>query len=239
MFKGYKILALICARGGSKGISNKNLKSISGKPLIAWTIDVAKQCKFIDKVVVSTDSKAIASTAKKYGAEIPVMRPSKFSGDKISKLPSLRHMISWYEKNGLFFDIIIDLDPTNPLRIKEDISNALKLLINEKKADSVVSIFEPSHNPYWTMFEKKNDYLRVCKSPKEKIFCRQDLPIVYSISGNIVVSRRDTIMEKNTHSIYSKKCIGFLIPKERSIDIDDMFDFEMCEMILKKKKVEA
>ena len=119
MFKGYKILALICARGGSKGISNKNLKSISGKPLIAWTIDVAKQCKFIDKAVVSTDSKAIASTAKKYGAEIPVMRPSKFSGDKISKLPSLRHMISWYEKNGLFFDIIIDLDPTNPLRIKK------------------------------------------------------------------------------------------------------------------------
>jgi CMP-N,N'-diacetyllegionaminic acid synthase len=235
LIKDFKILAIICARGGSKGIPRKNIKTIAGLPLIAWTINAAKNSKLIDKISVSTDSKEISKIAKEYGAEVPILRPKDLSDDKIPKLPALQHMINWYEKNGENYDIIVDLDPTNPLRLTEDIDKAIYAIVNNKNADSIISVFESHHNPYWTMFEEKEGYLKISKNPKVKITCRQDQPKVLSISGNVVVSWRDTIIKKNTHSVNAKKCKGVFISEERSIDIDNSFEFDICEWILNNR----
>ena len=163
MYKGNKIVAIICARGGSVGVPNKNIKIISGKPLISWTIEAASKCEIIDSIIVSTDSKKIKDISIEYGAEVPVMRPKKLAGNKIGKLPALQHMLKWLENKNIYHDVIVDLDPTNPLRIPEDITKAVKKLIKFKKADSVISVFDSHHNPYWTMFEVKNNYLKISK----------------------------------------------------------------------------
>lgn len=235
MINNFKVLAIICARGGSKGVPKKNIKKIAGLPLIAWTIKVARSTKLIDKVCVSTDSDEIAKISRGFGADVPVLRPKSLANDKIAKLPALQHMIKFYEEKNEKYDLIVDLDPTNPLRIKDDIDSGINGIVMERNIDSVISVFESHHNPYWTMFEEEDGFLKISKEPGRVITCRQDQPKVLSISGNFVVSWRDTIINKNTHSVNADRCKGLAIPFERSIDIDTLFEFQICESILLKR----
>jgi len=156
MFENYKILCTICARGGSKGIPEKNKKIISGKSLISYTIEVAKECNYIDDYIISTDDKDIIKIANTYNIPAPFKRPKYLCKSNISRIDAVVHAVRWVEKNWKKnYDIIVDLSVTSPLRIVKDIKNAIELLVNEK-ADNVFSVSPAYRNPYYNMVEDVN-----------------------------------------------------------------------------------
>ena len=232
MYKGYKILAFIPARGGSKGLPRKNIKPLLGKPLIAWTVEQAKNSKYIDKVVVSTDDEEIAEISKKYGAEVPFLRPKELARDDSPTIDAIIHAINWFEERGEFFDILILLQPTSPLRTTEDIDNAIELFLNNKDALSLISVKENEHPPFWSL-EIENKFLKPLFGEEYFKKRRQELPKSYMPNGAIFISYVDILKKYKT--FYTPKTIAYIMPPERSIDIDNEFDFLLAEFILKNK----
>lgn len=235
--KKYKIIAIIPARGGSKGLPKKNIKILLGKPLIAWTIEKAKKSKLIDKLIVNTDSKKIAEIAQKYGAEVPFLRPKELAQDKSSIYDVIFHTLDWFKKNGSKFDIVILLEPTSPLRKEEDIDDAIKLFLkNYKRADSLVSVGEIHlENPSITL---KIDRKYVKPYMKTDFSRRQELPKVYFPYGVIYLSKIG--MLKKYRKFYQKRTIPYLIERWQNYEIDDIYDFICIEAVLKqrlKKKI--
>jgi len=228
-----RILALICARGGSKRIPRKNVKLLVGKPLIAYTIETAKLCTFIDRVVVSTDDDEIAVVSKKYGAEVPFIRPKELADGKVSRWTVLQHAVKYLGKTENYFpDIVIDLSPTAPLREKEDIEAALGKFIKEG-VDVVTTVYKSDKNPYYNMVELENGKARLSKIPQEQITQIQEAPKVYSLNDAINVVKREALL--NSDMLLSNKNITIsIMPRERSIDIDEVFEFELAEFIIKK-----
>ena len=227
-----KILALITARGGSKGLPRKNIKPLLGKPLIAWTVEQAKNSKYIDKVVVSTDDEEIAEISKKYGAEVPFLRPKELARDDSPTIDAIIHAINWFEERGEFFDILILLQPTSPLRTTEDIDNAIELFLNNKDALSLISVKENEHPPFWSL-EIENKFLKPLFGEEYFKKRRQELPKSYMPNGAIFISYVDILKKYKT--FYTPKTIAYIMPPERSIDIDNEFDFLLAEFILKNK----
>ena len=225
-----KIIAIIPARGGSKRIPRKNIKILAGKPLISYTIDAAKRSKLISRVFVSTEDKEIAGISKKCGAEI-IDRPKKIAGDNISEKPVLDNVIEYLKKEEDYQpDIIIYLQPTSPLRNLNDIDEAI-LLFLRNKADSLVSVYEQS--PYWCLKIKK-DHLEPVFSWKYFKMRSQDLPRSYMPNGAIFISTPKAL--RKNKSFYCHKMLPYIMPRERSIDIDYEIDFKLAELILKAKK---
>jgi len=216
-----KILAIIPARGGSKGIPRKNIKLLAGKPLIAYTIQTALRSKHLDRVVVSTDDKEIAEISKRYGAEVAI-RPPELSGDKANK----RDIVFDCLKGE---DIVIVLQPTSPLRTTDDIDKAIELF-TKNKCESVISVCES--NPYWSFKIKK--YLEPVLGFEYFEINRQDLPKAYITIGAIFISATKTLDDYN--GFFTNKMLPYIMPLERSIDIDTEFDFWLVEQILKKEK---
>src|SRR3990172_8434607 len=142
MYKGKSVLGIIPARGGSKGLSRKNIRLLAGKPLIAWTIEQANTSKYLDKVIVNTDDQQIADTAKKYGADVPFLRPRELAGDTTPMIDVIFHTLNFFKNSGTAFDYLALLEPTSPLRADHDIDNAIQKLISETDADSLVSVGE-------------------------------------------------------------------------------------------------
>jgi CMP-N-acetylneuraminic acid synthetase len=227
-----KILAIIPARGGSKGLPRKNIKPLLGKPLIAWTVEQAKNSKYIDKVVVSTDDEEIAEISKKYGAEVPFLRPKELARDDSPTIDAIIHAINWFEERGEFFDILILLQPTSPLRTTEDIDNAIELFLNNKDALSLISVKENEHPPFWSL-EIENKFLKPLFGEEYFKKRRQELPKSYMPNGAIFISYVDILKKYKT--FYTPKTIAYIMPPERSIDIDNEFDFLLAEFILKNK----
>lgn len=234
MDKNLNILGVITARGGSKGIPGKNIKILGGKPLIAYTIDIAKKSKLITHLIVSTEDEKIIEVAKKYGAEVPFVRPKELAEDNTPHLPVMQHAIKFMEeKLGIVFDYIVIFQPTSPFRIPEDIDNTLKKLI-ENKADSAVTLMEVGN--YHPMRIKKLEGDRVldyCMAEEEGIR-RQDLPVAYKRSGAVYAMTRDLIMKNNR--LYGDFNVGLAVPQERSIDIDEPMDWLKAEYMLKDLK---
>lgn len=232
-----KIIAIIGARGGSKRIPNKNIRLLSGKPLIAWTIETALKSKLFDRVIVSTEDKKIAEISKKFGAETPFMRPKALAQDKVSRWKVLQHVVKELEKKeGYLPDIIVDLSPTSPLRNVQDIKRCLKKLINEK-AGMVTSVFESERNPYFNMLEvKKGGKVNLVKKAKKRIFRSQDAPKVYSMNDSVNVATRRALLKNEAVPSLDGKTKIVIMPKERSIDIDEEFDFLLTEFIVKNSK---
>ena len=226
-----KILGTICARGGSKGIKNKNIRDLLGKPLIAYTIEFLKNWGKIDRLVCSTDSKEIADIAKKYGAEIPCLRPSELATDTVSKIPVIQHILKICEQQDhCKYDIIIDLDPTAPLRKNKFLDESLKKFLNSD-ANNLFSVVEAYKNPYFNMVEVDNmGYAHLCK--KGSFVRRQDAPKVYELNASIYIYRRDFLLKND--SLYSDKSIMYEMPEIASIDIDREIDFLFIEFLLKK-----
>jgi CMP-N,N'-diacetyllegionaminic acid synthase len=229
------VLAVITARGGSKGLPGKNTKILGGKPLIFYTIKIAKKSKLITDLIVSTDSSDIARIAKKYGAEVPFIRPKKLAGDKTTHTQVMRHAIAFMEKKlKVIFDYVVILQPTSPFRIPEDIDGTLKLLI-ETKADSAVSMVEIEAKEHPLKMKKlSGNKVEPYYMPEPEGMRRQDLPVVYKRSGAVYAMRRDLIMEEK--HLFGGKVVGFVVPKERSIDIDTYFDWVKAIYILKDLK---
>lgn len=230
MFRNYKILCTICARGGSKGIPDKNKKIILGEPLIAYTIKVAKECNYIDDYIISTDDEDIIKIANKYNIPAPFKRPKYLCKSNVSRIDAVVHAVKWTEKNWKKnYDIIVDLSVTSPLRIVKDIISAIELLVNEK-ADNVFSVTPAYRNPYYNMVEDINGKIRKVKKLNKKITKRQGAPIVYDMNDSINVWWKD-ILFKNKSNFNDNTKI-YVMPRDRSIDIDDYFDLKIASLIL-------
>ena len=232
MYKGKTILGLIPARGGSKGLPRKNIKLLLGKPLIAWTIEQTLASKFLDRVIVSTDDKEIAEISKKYGAEIPFMRPKELAEDNAKGIEVVLHAIDWFRENykRKQYDLIMLLQPTSPLRKSEDIDKAIELLFL-KEAKAIVSVCEVDHHPLWgnTLPEDgcMKDFIRREVMNKN----RQELPIFYRLNGAIYLAYCNYIKERK--SFFGEKTFSYIMPRERAIDIDNEIDFELAQILMK------
>lgn len=228
-----KILCTICARGGSKGLKNKNIKKINGHELIYHTIDLAKKIKYFSNIVVSSDSKKILDISKKK-VDFCIKRPAKLSNAYSSKIDAIRHAFLTAEKKfNLNFDAVVDLDVTSPLRSKNDINKALNFFL-KSKAHNLVSGSVARKNPFFNqVIYKKNKLNLVCKL-KKKIVRRQDAPKVYDLNASIYIwSRKKILHSKN---LISNKTVFFEMPYNRSIDIDDSLDFQIVNQLLKNKR---
>lgn len=234
MFNKHKIVCVIPARGGSKGIPRKNIKLLAGKPLIAYTIGHALQSQYIDRTIVSTDDREIADISRQYGAEAPFMRPADLAGDHVATIDVLLHAVQWLEKQEKYdFDILVLLHATTPLRSVDDINSCIKMIV-ETKSDNVFSVTEAHRNPYFNMVEAGDDGIATL-SKKGDYATRQSAPKVYDMNASIYVWWKDVL--KSEKKIFLKKSHIYIMPKERSIDIDDDFDFKVAEFLLQKDSI--
>ncbi|WP_395687133.1 acylneuraminate cytidylyltransferase family protein [Caenimonas koreensis] len=221
----------ICARGGSQGVPGKNIRPLMGKPLIAWTIEQALQCGLAQGVFVSTDDAAIAQVAKAHGASVPFVRPAELATATAGKLPVIQHLVEWVEANAMPVTRVIDLDPTSPLRDMDDIRACAGLLTDD--TDAVITGYESDKNPYFNMVEQKANgfYERVCP-PTSEVAGRQLAPKVYAMNASIYVWHRRTLAS----SLWTHPRIKLhVMPRERSIDIDHPIDFDIVELLMKRK----
>ncbi len=226
-----KTIITICARGGSQGLPGKNIRPLLGKPLIAWTIEQALDAGLADAVYVSTDEPEIAKVAESYGARVPFLRPAELATANAAKLPVICHLVDWVEQHELAVDKIIDLDPTSPLRDVADIRTCAGLL--DDQTDVVITGYESSKNPYFNMVELKSTgfYERVC-IPQNEVLGRQGAPKVYAMNASIYVWHRVSL----TGSLWAAPRIRMhCMPQERSIDIDHAIDFDLVELLMKRK----
>ena len=231
-----KILTIIPARGGSKGIKLKNLSKINGKPLVAFSIEHSLASKLINRTIVSTDNEEIAKVSEEYGAEIPIFRSKEFAGDSVLDLPVFEHMLTYLKKAENYEpEIVVHLRPTSPYRKAEWIDSAIKLLIENTSADSIRSVSEPSQHPY-RVFEIKNKYLFPLmheRHPEPYLLRRQDLPKMYYYNCVIDVTKPSTIFNKN--SMTGVKMLPYIMKPEDSIDIDKPMDLEFAKFFLKNR----
>ena len=232
MYDRKKVLGLIPARGGSKGVPKKNVRSLAGKPLIAYTIECAKETNIFDYLMVNTDSEEIAETAEKYGAKVPFIRPPELATDTACGMDVIIYTINWFEDKDSKFDILVYLQPTSPLRLPEDIINALNIM-KDNKANAVISVTEAEYPPLWTNILphdlKMDNFIRKDIESKN----RQELPTYYRLNGAIYIARWDYL--KKYADWYHERVYAYIMPQERSIDIDSEFDFLLAEFIMQKK----
>lgn len=231
MYKKKTIIAIIPARRGSKGLPGKNIRLLLGKPLIAWTIEAAKKSQYIDKIIVSTDFTKLSSVAKKFEAEVPFVRPKKLATASAKSADVILHALNRLEMNNDYYDLVILLQPTSPLRTANDIDEAIKMLFS-KKASAVVSVCEVEHHPYWSNTLPKNNCMKNFMNPLIKGKNRQQLPTFYRLNGGVYVARIAYFREQK--SFFGDKTFAYIMPRERSVDIDTEFDFKFAEFLIKK-----
>lgn len=222
-------LVIIPARGGSKGIPHKNIKPLNGKPLIYYTIDVARQIADDEDICVSTDDPGIIQCVEDYGMKVPFIRPAELATDKAGTYGVLVHALDFYERQGRHYDNVILLQNTSPFRTAEHVKDALSLY--RKDIDMVVSVKECSANPYYCVFEEdKSGFLHICKGDGG-ITRRQDAPIVYEYNGAIYIINSESLKQSDLG--HFKRRIKYVMDEMSSIDLDTMFDWRMAEMIIK------
>ena len=228
-----KIICLICARGGSKGIKNKNVKKLNNKPLIQWTFDIAKKIRVFNRVILSSDSKIIIDLAKKNKIEVPFVRPKHLAKDNSKEIDVWKHAIKYLIKENQLPEILVILSPTSPLRKKEHIIYAIKKFIKDK-SDVLISVKESENNPYFNMVEFKNKNVVKIVKDETRYFNRQDAPMVYSMSTICFILNPKFIMK--CRNIFNGKVSAAIFDRKYSIDIDDKYDFSLAEFFSKKNK---
>jgi len=232
MKKDRKVLAVITARGDSKGILHKNIRLLLGKPLITYSIEAALQARTLDKIIVSTDDETIAKISRDYGAEIPFIRPKHLATDTATIISVLQHAVRYMEEyEGFSPNIIVCLQATSPLRSVKDIDQAVTLCIS-RNADSVVSLCQAKHHPYWMRRVVGGKVYPLIEVDDEKYSRRQDLPPVYQLNGAIYVTRRKTLLVEKR--LLGENTLAYIMPQERSIDIDTPVDLKLAELIMKR-----
>ena len=225
-----KVLYLIPARGGSKGLPGKNKMMLGKYPLITWSVLAAKNCNVKGDIVVSTDDPEIAEIAKKSGAEVPFIRPSGLATDTSSAMDVVFHAIDWLEKQQRKYDLIVLLQPTSPFRSTEDIHLAIESVQNDVHA--VVGVTVCQHHPLWTNVLPENKMMGNFIRPEIKNLQRQQLPVYYQINGAIYVSRVDYL--RSYQSFVGPQTKAYVMPSERSVDIDTIADFKLAEFYLQE-----
>ena len=228
MIEGKRVLAVIPARGGSKGVPRKNIRVVVGKPLIAWTIEAAKKSKYIDRLILSSEDQEIIEIAKNWGCDVPFVRPLEIAQDNTPGIDPILHAIK--EVPG--FDYVMLLQPTSPLRSTKDIDLSLEKCLYED-APSCVSVTIPDKSPYW-MYTLNDDHQLIPLLSAENYSTRQSLPMAYALNGAVYVAKVSFIVKGR--SFVGQGTTAYIMPKERSIDIDDEIDFKMFEVLIENIK---
>lgn len=221
MIENKTVLAIIPARGGSKGIPRKNIRVVAGKPLIAWTIEEAKKSEYIDRLVISTDDLEIAELAAHWGGEVPFLRPPELAQDDTPGIAPVLHMLTTIRAS---YDLVVLLQPTSPLRTVEDIDGAIATLI-QHKAKACVSMVEPDKSPYWMYsLDSSGKLLPLLEGDYA---CRQSTPVVYALNGAVYVAESSLLVGNKT--FMTSDTVAYIMPKERSIDIDTDLDLVLVQ----------
>jgi CMP-N-acetylneuraminic acid synthetase len=239
VYKNKRILALIPARGGSKGLPGKNIKMLVGKPLIAWTIKQALSSKHVDKVMVSTEDNVIAKISAKYGAEVPFIRPRELAHDDSPTIDAILHALDNLQQRGQEFNYLGLLEPTSPLRKPGDIDNGIKKLIdNADKADSLVSVGEIAlEHPSISKTINEQGYVEPFYDTKETATRRQNLSKAYFPYGVLYLSKVHALRKHKT--FYQRRTLAYLIERWQNYEVDDGCDFICIEALLKSKLAEG
>ena len=239
MIDNKRILAIIPARGGSKRLPRKNILDLAGKPLIAWTIEAALKSKYIDRVIVSTDDDEIANISKKYGADVPFMRPNELATDETQSIYAVIDLINTLKVYDDNYDYVILLQPTSPLRTAKDIDKAFRLLI-KSEIDAVISVCKSEHSPLWSNKLPKDMDMSNFISESIRNNRSQDLEQYYRLNGAIYICNIQRLLNEKTFNIKSK-CKAYVMNRENSIDIDTIDDLDMARFQVDKsvvKKIE-
>jgi CMP-N,N'-diacetyllegionaminic acid synthase len=223
-------LYLITARGGSKGLPGKNIKLLNGKPLIEYSIDIARKFASDNHICVSTDSQEIISIVQNCGLKVPFVRPEELSNDQANSRDVILHALDFYQKKqGISYEVVVLLQPTSPFRTEQDIMEMGKLF--SSSIDMVVSVKEPHHNPYFSLFEEDAEgFLKISKAGQ--FTRRQDAPKVYAYNGSVYMINANSIRQKNFNQF--NRIRKFVMNEINSVDIDTQFDWWIAEMILEK-----
>ena len=230
-----KLLAIIPARGGSKGIPNKNIVDLNGKPLIYYTIEESLKAQkkgYIDKLIVSTDDEKICEISRKYGAEVPFIRPKEISGDKAKSIEYVLHALDFYKSKNEFFDTVMILQPTSPMRKEKDIIDSI-ISFNGHSSKSLVSCYEEAHIKPEVMYNLKDSILMPLKSNHNIGSRRQDVENYFIRNGAIYITKVDFLLTEQ--KIISKNPMAFVMKKSFSIDIDTLEDIELVRLIFENK----
>ena len=229
MIAGQQVLGIIPARGASKGVPRKNIRIVGGKPLIAWTIDAARQSKYLDRVVVSTDDTEIAEAARGFGADVPFLRPAELARDDTPGVAPVLHVIEKLPD----YPWVTVLQPTSPLRNADDIDACIETC-SRMKAPACVSVTEPMQSPYLMFTLDAGGRLAPLLGWERTSMRRQELPKAYALNGAIYVARADWL--RKTRNLVTEETVAFVMPAERSLDIDSEMDFRILETLLGDQK---
>jgi len=227
MVATHSVFAVIAARGGSKGVPDKNIVDLGGRPLIAWTVEAARHSRHISRLIVSTDNQRIADVCTTLGVEVPFMRPAHLAADDTPAMDVDLHALAWVEERGLSPDYLLHLQPTSPFRTAEDIDAAVELAFHHD-ADAVVSLVKSAKHPYWMKtvgYDGRVSNFMDTRVPDR----RQDLPLVYALNGAIYLAKPHLL--KTSRTWYHPGTYAYLMPKMRSLDIDDMDDLKLARLL--------
>jgi CMP-N-acetylneuraminic acid synthetase len=226
-----QILGVIPARGGSKGVQRKNIRLLCGKPLLAYTAGVALESQSLARVILSTEDEEIAEVGRQYGLETPFMRPVELAQDDTPMLPVVQHAVTSLEARGIYFDAVCLLQPTNPLRLAEDIDGCINLFIQANATAAFTTLpVPPKHNPHWVYFQDAQGLLYLSTGELNPVTQRQSLPPAFHREGSVYVVQRDVLMKQQ--SFYGQRVVGYPIPPERSVNIDTLEDWADAEFRL-------
>ncbi len=233
MINGKRVLAYIPIRSGSKSIIDKNIVDVEGKPLVAYSILAAKESKYVDEVIVSTDSANYAEIVKQFGAKAPFLRPDELASDTAVEMDACQHMMAWVEENWQEkFDIILKLEATSPLRLADDIDRAIEKLV-EKNADTVITVTEALTPPFWmnTLNEEKSMKDFIAKDVARKN--RQELPMYYQLDGVVFAARWDFVKLHKTW--FTDNSFASITPSDRAIDVDGPIQLDLVRVLIRKR----
>jgi CMP-N,N'-diacetyllegionaminic acid synthase len=226
-----RVLGLIPARGGSKGVPRKNIKLLGGKPLLQYTAEAALAANGLSQVILSTDDEEIAEIGRQCGLDVPFMRPPELAEDETPTLPVVQHAVRWMETRGHHFDAVCLLQPTNPFRQAYDVDGCIDLF-ERSGADSVVSMLPVplEYNPHWVYFRDQEGWCSLSTGEQTPIPRRQSLPPAFHREGSVYVTRRDVLIEQN--SLYGQRVQGYLLESLSRINIDTLHDWTAAEAVL-------
>ena len=228
-----QLLAIVPARGGSKRLPGKNIMDLAGKPLIAWTIEAALNSQYIDRVIVSTDDEEIASIGKRCGADVPFLRPQNLAVDDASSIDTVINVLEEIESIDKYYEYVVLLQPTSPLRTSKHIDNAVELM-QRSESYSIISMCEAEHPPQWS--GTLSDDHNLCEFLDYSIINRrsQELDKYYRVNGAIYLCDSDKIMQEKTF-FTSGKCKAFIMEQEMSVDIDTKMDFDIAGFLIRQQ----
>lgn len=229
MFDDKKILAVIPARGGSKGVPRKNLRSLGDKPLLAWTIEAAKQSKYIDRLILSSEDAEIIQVAKEHGCDVPFVRPSELAGDDTPGVAPVIHAVKALDEH---YDYLVLLQPTSPFRSAEDIDEAIRRCVDQQ-ANACVSVSESDKHPAWMHTITEPGFLSPVVNAENSADPRQNLEKVYALNGAVYVVSIPVLLQ-HEKVFFPDQTLAYPMPSERSWDIDTEFDFLICELLAER-----